>query len=531
VKKISNNYLVRVALLWAVYWGAARVSVIFDPSRGFLAPIWFPSGLALAFLFVNGIRYWPGVFLGAYFSDAVMAGNFLIAAGSATGATLEAVVGAYLLNSFSFNSRIARLSDITALLFVSIFTAMLSALCGTLSLYSGNIIPSEQIYFCFVNWWGGDAIGNIVTGSFVFVMASKFVVEKGRWRHVEAFAAASFFLWITLSLFLRYASVRAQFPMSYFIFPAVLWVSMRFGQLGAVLVGIVLSGIGVWATTAGYGPFAAFRYGGDLFQFQLFLAVTIITTLIVAALATQTQEAIHVRDDFLSIASHELKTPLTSLQLHLHLLARMAKPEITPVLSHERLKTTLVKVGNQVGRITNLVNDLLDVTRIQAGKLNFKFEKVNLYNLTKEVLERFSEQLAIANCSLELDMDENIVGLWDPLKIEQVLINLITNAIKYAPGHPIKIVATQGGQNACLIVQDHGPGIERECQEKIFNRFERVTTSQNIGGLGLGLFISRQITEAHHGHIHVVSEVGKGARFILNLPLNPICPAPLFNLF
>lgn len=509
---------------------AARLSVLFDPERGFLAPVWFASGIALAFLFIYGIRYWPGIYLGAYFADVLTGGNFLVASGSAAGATLEAVIGAYLLHYFSFNTRLARLSDITALLFVSVFTAMFSSLCGTFSLYTGNIITADQIYFTIANWWGSDAIGNIVSGSFIFVMTSKFVIEKGRWRVFESFAAASFFIWVTLSLFLRYPSARAQFPMSYFIFPSLLWVSMRFGQLGTVLVGVALSGIGIWATTAGYGPFAAFRFGGDLLQFQLFLAVTTITTLIVAALATQTREAIQVRDEFLSIASHELKTPLTSLQLHLHLLNRMTKPEITPALSHEKLKTTLGKAGTQVGRITNLVNDLLDVTRIQAGKLNFKFEKVNLLNLTNEVLERFSEQSALANCSLEVEMEDNIIGFWDPSKIEQVLVNLITNAIKYAPGKPIKIAATQGGQSVSLVVQDHGPGIDRESQEKIFNRFERVTTSQNIGGLGLGLFISRQITEAHHGHIHVVSEVGKGAKFILDLPLNPVYPEPLFNI-
>jgi len=162
----------------------------------------------------------------------------------------------------------------------------------------------------------------------------------------------------------------------------------------------------------------------------------------------------------------------------------------------------------------------LDVSRIQAGRFPLSIDEVDLSLLTKNVLERFDDQLKSVNCQIDVSADTPIVGRWDRQRLEQVVVNLLSNAMKYAPGKPVSISVTKRERTAVLEVQDNGPGISRDLQTKIFDRFERAKASKNIGGLGLGLFIVKSITEAHKGRIHVESEPGRGAKFIVELPLD-----------
>ncbi len=521
INRSLSHYLLKTTIFFLLYLISSELSTLWQPNGSALSPLWVPSGLGLAFLFMNGIEYWPGIFVGTYVCKSLVNCGPLLSLGLGIAATLSSVIGAIFLKRLSFNNKLVSLRDVVSLVVVSFIGSTFSAFLSVASLCLVKFITQNQFYSYFITWLNSDTMGDIVCGSCIFILSSKSISEKRPWKFLEGSAASIFFLWIALSLFFRAPDARAPFPMTYFIFPSLLWIAIRFGQLGSVLASTSLYLIGFCATAYGFGPFMASSTRVDIFQFQLFIGITTTTTLVVAALASQTKDIIHIRDEFLSIASHELKTPLTSLQLHFHLLTRMTDPKFASITNHEKVKQTLAKASTQVDRITNLVNDLLDVTRIQAGKLNFRFEKVNLLRLMEEVLERFSEQLALARCKLEVNICEDIVGFWDPIKIEQIIVNLVTNAIKYAPGRPIVISAMTGDRNVYLTVQDFGPGINKESQQRIFDRFERVTNSQNIGGLGLGLFISRQIAEAHRGKIHVVSELGKGARFILDLPLNP----------
>ncbi len=237
---------------------------------------------------------------------------------------------------------------------------------------------------------------------------------------------------------------------------------------------------------------------------------------------TALSKAIRSRDEFLSIASHELKTPITSLKMQLQLAQREIKPEKGIVPPLERLTKLLYIFNLQIDRLTSLVEGLLDVSRIQAGKLNLNIEPCNLSKLIKQVIERFNPQLIYAQCSIEFNIDEGVTGLWDQGRIEQVVSNLVSNAIKYAPGKPIRISLATRQDYAYFTIQDFGPGIEKEKQVKIFERFERAVSSQNISGLGLGLFISKQIIKAHGGLIDLWSESGKGSVFTVTIPIRPI---------
>jgi len=223
----------------------------------------------------------------------------------------------------------------------------------------------------------------------------------------------------------------------------------------------------------------------------------------------QAQEAIRLRDEFLVIAAHELKTPLTVLGLQLQKLQRMGAPQ-------ESVGTAL----RSARRLGALVDTLLDVSRIATGQLKVDVQECDLAELVREVVERWRDEASRAGCQLHVDAPAPVRGRWDPLRIDQVIENLLGNAIKYAPGKPVRISIAARGDLAELCVSDDGPGIPPGAEARIFRRFERATDVRNYGGLGLGLYIVREIVEAHGGTISVDTAAGKGATFRVALPLH-----------
>jgi PAS domain S-box-containing protein len=233
------------------------------------------------------------------------------------------------------------------------------------------------------------------------------------------------------------------------------------------------------------------------------------------------EEAIFMRDEFVSIASHELKTPLTSIQLHALLLQRECSKADVSDCSQKRINKFIEMTLTQVDRISRLVDDMLDVARMRTGNLTLSKDVFNLSDALKETVYRHAPDFKAAGIDIPtVDFPGTSLGSWDRLRIEQVATNLLNNAIKYGDGKPISIHMTCDDQRAHFSVQDHGPGIPKESLAKIFDRFERGHYSKKIAGLGLGLFISRQIIESHGGKIWAESELGKGSTFHVELPLN-----------
>jgi PAS domain S-box-containing protein len=246
-----------------------------------------------------------------------------------------------------------------------------------------------------------------------------------------------------------------------------------------------------------------------------------------ARLYQKAQEAISARDEFLSIASHELRTPLTPLQITFQRLLRDRSRERLDRIEGERLRTMLVRSERQVHRLAALIDNLLDVSRISSGKLRLQREQVDLGELVREVASRFSEELARAQCTVELRVEAPAMGRWDRLRIEQVVTNLLGNAIKYGAGKPIDVRVGRDDEGAQLMIRDNGIGIDADNIARIFDRFERAVSSRSYGGLGLGLYIVRQIVEAHGGRIRVTSEPGSGSMFVVDLPLESADAADL----
>jgi PAS domain S-box-containing protein len=224
---------------------------------------------------------------------------------------------------------------------------------------------------------------------------------------------------------------------------------------------------------------------------------------------------VRIRDEFISIASHELRTPLTPLKLQIQLLRKGLLGD-DPVRQADLLRAAEA----QVDRLTQLIEGLLDVSRISAGRMLPQRARVDLRDLVVSVVAKFRLPFEKAGCALEVHAAAAIAGDWDASQLERVVTNLLTNALKFGGGKPVRIelAETADARGAELRVRDQGLGIAPEDQARIFQRFERAVNEKNYGGLGLGLYICRELVEAHGGELRVESRPGEGACFIVRLP-------------
>jgi signal transduction histidine kinase len=229
--------------------------------------------------------------------------------------------------------------------------------------------------------------------------------------------------------------------------------------------------------------------------------------------------AVRVRDEFLSVAGHELKTPLAALLLQVSGLARALRRE--PQQDPARLIDRLDKAAASGARLEKLIDELLDISRITSGRLHIEPDEVDLAATLRDVAARFADESARAGSRIDLAAGDPVVGRWDRLRVEQVITNLLANALKYGAGKPISASVRREGDRAVLTVADRGIGIDPAHQQRIFERFERAVSERHFGGLGLGLWIARQIIEAHGGSIGVSSARDRGATFTVELPALP----------
>jgi PAS domain S-box-containing protein len=239
-----------------------------------------------------------------------------------------------------------------------------------------------------------------------------------------------------------------------------------------------------------------------------------------AFLFERAQRAVQIRDEFLSIASHELRTPLTSLQLQIQGLRELAEKK-RGEWTDERLFRRLDRSVRSLDRLGQLVEGLLDVTRIADNRLRLDLAELDLRALAAGVVDRFQDEATHAGCALTLLPGPPVTAELDGLRVDQALTNLIGNALKYGPGKPVLVSIGEAGPRAVVTVEDHGIGIPAGDLERIFGRFERGVSSRHYGGLGLGLFITQRIVEAHHGSVVAENLPGGGAVFVMSLPRTP----------
>ena len=237
-----------------------------------------------------------------------------------------------------------------------------------------------------------------------------------------------------------------------------------------------------------------------------------------ARLISELRDAVRARDEFIAIAAHELRNPMTPVLLRVSTLASMArKPGTSPETLASGLEDLRAFVQNYVKRATTL----LDVSRITTGKLRLDPQPVGLSDLLRRVCKEAEPIARHVGSALRLDIPDGIHGRWDPLAVEQVVENLLSNALKFGAGKPVEIMLSSEGEQVRLVIRDNGSGISQGDQARIFERFERALTGAKGSGFGVGLWLVGQLVDAMGGKVAVDSAVGAGSTFIVTLPLEP----------
>jgi PAS domain S-box-containing protein len=231
-------------------------------------------------------------------------------------------------------------------------------------------------------------------------------------------------------------------------------------------------------------------------------------------------EAIHSRDDFLSVAAHELRTPLSTLAIQMQMARRQLEKKFSQFITEENLTKVFETSNRQVSHLVFLVDKLLEVSKIMNGKLSLNRERVRLNQLLTQIVENFRKGNQETTANFILEMDEQIEGEWDRHRLGLVVTSLISNAVKFGESKPILIRTKVENQNLVLTVKDNGTGISELDSRKVFRRFEKNNKLDCKVGLGLGLYITKEIVEAHGGTIKVDSKLGEGSTFTVQIPLN-----------
>jgi signal transduction histidine kinase len=523
-----------------VYFAAAKAGLLLATVGAQVTLVWPPTGLALAALLLGGSRLWPGVALGATLANASTGVSLATACGIGTGNTLEALIGAGLLRHLGVQPSLERLRDVFALVALAAgLSTIASATIGTTSLILGGVIPRTAAVPAWGTWWLGDALGDVVVAPAVLIWTAQPWRTMCWRRSAEAAVLLVALVTVSQTVFGGWFGVTRLYglPLVYLVFPVALWATLRFGPPGAVVFTGVVSSIAIWGAVHATGPFVQgtiLRY--NLLNTQVFMGVVAVTVLILAAaVAERERAAAHVRalnaaleqrvaertarlqesKEFLSVAAHELKTPVTSLCGFAQVLLHVTKGETR--IDAPQVRRALQHIDTQSMKLDSLIAQLLDFSRIEAGRLSLATEVVDLTTVVADVVA--AARTRTSAHTLVVDTPAPIVACLDPLRIEQVLVNLVNNAIKYSPdGGTIDIAATQHGEVAQVAVRDHGLGIPPEDRSHIFDRFYQADARSHRSGMGLGLYISRQIVDLHGGSITADFPADGGTRFVVTLP-------------
>lgn len=233
------------------------------------------------------------------------------------------------------------------------------------------------------------------------------------------------------------------------------------------------------------------------------------------------EQAMQLRDEFMSIVSHELRTPLNTMKLELYARRIYLEKGDPDAFTPKKIAAMVDSDERQIDRLVRLINAMMDVSRIRHGQLSLCTTEVDLAALVQSLMAQFDAQIRQANCAVRLHSTGDTNARVDAFKIEQVLVNLLTNALRHCNAKPIDIHLEDLGDKVRIEVRDYGPGIQPEDHQRIFQVFERKSNERKSNGLGLGLFIAHQIVIAHGGQLNVNSVPGEGASFFLLLPKAP----------
>jgi signal transduction histidine kinase len=520
------------AVLALVYFVAGKLALKLAFLHASASPVWPPTGIALAALLLLGYRAWPAIFIGAFLVNATTVGSIATSLGIATGNTLEALCGAWLVNHFAGGLHVFdRPQNVFKFAGAAILSTIVSPTFGLTSLALGGFADWANYGTIWMTWWLGDFAGALVVAALILLWST---APPRRWTRRDAVEVGVllFLLFaVTEAVFGGWISVSARnYPISFICGPIVIWTAFRFTQRETATGIFLLSAIAIWGTLHGFGPFSMQTENQSLITLQAWTAVLTITAMALSsamaehrrAQATLEQQksaveaANRTKDNFLAMLTHELRTPLTPVLAALDMLER--EPG-----SSQDAKSALAMARRNVELEGQLIDDLLDLTRIAKHKLQLKFDSLDAHETIANVAEicRAEADARQLHLQLHLRAGAHYVSA-DTAKFQQIIWNLLKNAIKFTPAHgDITISSTNPEpQLLAISVRDTGVGIDSEIMELIFNPFEQGERSfqQRYDGLGLGLAISKSLAQAHGGTLTAKSEGrDRGSTFVLSM--------------
>lgn len=521
-----------LSILTLVYFVVGKLSLHFASLHKSASPVWPPAGIALAALLLLGYRKWPAIFVGAFLVNATTAGNPFTSLGIATGNTLEALLAAWLINRFAGGLRLFdRPQGVFKFAMATMAGALISSTLGVTSLALGGFALWANYAPIWLTWWLGDVAGALVVAPVVILWSN---ATTRTWTRRDAGEVGILlFLLVVLAetVFGGLVSVSTRnYPISFICGPIVVWTAFRFSQRETATGIFILSAIAIWGTLRGFGPFITSTENQSLLALQLWTAILTITCMALSAgmmerrrveSALQEQKAIveaanRTKDNFLAMLSHELRTPLTPV------IAALDTLDTEPIAAAEA-KAALAMIRRNVELESQLIDDLLDLTRIAKDKLRLKFDAIDAHPALTNVVEMCRGEADAKNIRIHTNFraGAHFVSA-DAAKFQQIIWNLLKNAIKFTPnGGEISISSGNSAPQILEItVDDSGVGIEPDLIERIFDPFEQGNRSveRGFGGLGLGLAISKSLAQAHGGRLTASSKGrNQGSTFILTM--------------
>ncbi len=509
-------------ILVAVYFVSAKLGLQLAFVNASATAVWPPTGIALAAFLLLGYRFWPAIFLGAFLANVTTAGTILTSIGIATGNTLEGLVGAYLVikfaggrHAFDRPQNILRFA-----IFAGLLSTMISATIGLSSLTLGGFSDLNIFWSVWLTWWLGDVSGALLVAPLILVWSQE---NKINWNIKKILEGVLLLIALFLVGFSAFAGFIVEgsryYSIDIIIFPVLLWAAFRFGVRETVTASFILSAMAMYYTLQGFGPFIRpSSPNSTLLRLQSFMALLLVMKAIVAAVVAENKEVDKLKNEFVSVASHELRTPMAAIKGLVSMVLEGRYGRVS-----EELKKPLRDVAYSTERLITLTNSLLDVSRIESGKIKLQIEDVSLQALVKEVVTNLNIVARQKGNTIEiLKLDDKIVRA-DQDYLRQILQNLIGNAIKFTDSGKITISSKVINNMVFLSVTDAGIGISVLDQANIFKKFQQINpnNTNRPPGTGLGLYISRDLAKKMGGKLFLErSEPNKGSTFTLTVPLS-----------
>jgi signal transduction histidine kinase/CheY-like chemotaxis protein len=524
----------------ALYFVAGKVGLSLAFVNASATAVWPPTGLAIAALILFGTQLGPAIFVGALAVNFTTSGDLPSSVGIALGNTLEALLATYLVRHWARGrNAFERPQDVLRFaLFAAMVAPLVSATIGVASLGISGLAQSSDFAPIWLTWWLGDASGALlVAPAMILWVTNRMALPRERLAEATLVGIGAVATALVIFAGLQPASVQ-HLPVAFLTFPVLVWAAFRFGPRGAATVTLAIGGIAIWGTLNGFGPYALGSPNESLLVLQAFMAVAAVTSLVLGAavldqsrtetrlLAIEQQsrllaeEGTRLREEFLSVATHELRTPVAAVSGYAQLAQRALAAG-----RDDRLGDAVGSIVRQSRRLAALITQLLDASRVNAGRFEIDPQLTDVSAVAGWAIEaaRMGDD---GRHEWDVRIDQGLHAEVDPVRWEQLLMNLLDNATKYSPPRRTITVtlADAGNESLSLRVADEGIGIRPDRIAHIFDRFYRGHEDPGLSGLGLGLYIAREIAERHGGQIQVSSVEGQKSEFTVTLPTRP--PGP-----